>query len=48
MSSMLLAAAAAAVTPAPTITAEQALANAQAVYAAAPKKVEPCPEATGD
>lgn len=48
MSSMLLAAAAAAVTPAPTITAEQALANAQAVYSAAPKKVEPCPEATGD
>jgi hypothetical protein len=48
MSSMLFAAAAAAVSPTPTITAEQALANAQAVYSVTPKKAEPCPEATGD
>ena len=48
MSSMLLAAAAAAVTPAPTVTAEQALENARAVFSAAPRKAAPCPDATGD
>jgi hypothetical protein len=48
MSSMLLAAAAAAVNPVPTITAREALANAQAIFSAAPRKAEPCPEATGD
>lgn len=48
MSSMLLAAAAAAVNPAPTVTAEQALANAKAVYSAEPHKAAPCPEAKGD
>lgn len=48
MSSMLLAAAAAAVTPAPTITAEQALENARAAFSAAPRKAAPCPETTGD
>ena len=47
MSSMLLAAAAAAVTPAPAVTAEQALANARALTAAAPPKAVPCPEYTG-
>jgi hypothetical protein len=51
MSSMLLAAAAAAAaaaTPAPTVTAEQALANAQALYSAAPHEAAPCPDAVGD
>jgi hypothetical protein len=48
MSSMLLAAAAAAVTPAPAVTAEQALENARAVYSAERPKPAPCPEATGD
>ena len=48
MSSMLLAAAAAAVNPVPTVTAEQALENARAVFSAAPKKAAPCPDATGD
>jgi hypothetical protein len=48
MTSMLLAAAAAAVTPAPTVTAEQALENARAVFSAAPRKAAPCPDATGD
>lgn len=48
MSSMLLAAAAAAVTPAQTITAEQALENARSVYSEAPRKVVPCPDTTGD
>jgi len=48
MSSMLLAAAAAAVNPTPTVTAEQALENARAVYSAAPHKAAPCPESTGD
>ena len=48
MSSMLLAAAAAAVTPAPAVTAEQALETARATYSAAPHKPAPCPEATGD
>jgi hypothetical protein len=48
MSSMLLAAAAAAVSPPPTVTAEEALANARALYTAAPHKAAPCPEATGD
>jgi hypothetical protein len=47
MSSMLLAAAAA-VTPVPTITAEEALATAQAIFSAAPRKAAPCPKATGD
>jgi hypothetical protein len=47
MSSMLLAAAAAAVTPAPTITAEQALENARTVFSTAHPKAAPCPEATG-
>jgi hypothetical protein len=48
MSSMLLAAAAAAVNPGPAVTAEQALANARALTSAVPPKPEPCPEATGD
>ena len=58
MSSLLLAAAAAALTPAaapdagptpaPTITAEQALANARALTNAVPPKVAECPETTGD
>jgi hypothetical protein len=48
MSSMLLAAAAAAVTPAPTVTADQALANARAFYEATPPKRQPCPQATGN
>ena len=48
MSSMLLAAAAAAVTPAPSVTAEQALETARAIFSGAPKKVESCPEASGD
>ena len=48
MTSMLLAAAAAAVTPAPTVTAEQALENARSVFSAAPRKAAPCPDATGD
>jgi hypothetical protein len=48
MSSMLLAAAAAAVTPVPTITAEQALANAQAFYRVTPPKRQPCQEPTGN
>ena len=45
MSSMLLAAAAAAVNPAPTVTAEQALENARATFPAAPRKAAPCPDA---
>ena len=48
MSSMLLAAAAAAVNPAPTVTAEQALENARAIFSAAPRKAAPCPEGRGD
>jgi hypothetical protein len=48
MSSMLLAAAAAAVTPVPTVTAEQALENARAIFSGAPKRAAPCPEAGGD
>jgi hypothetical protein len=48
MSSMLLAAAAATVNPAPTITAEQALENARAALSAAPRKAAPCPDARGD
>jgi hypothetical protein len=47
MSSMLLAAAAAAANPLPTITAEQALANARALTAASPPKAAPCPEYSG-
>jgi hypothetical protein len=46
MSSMLLALAAAAGTPQPTITAEQALANARALTSATPPKSAPCPEST--
>jgi hypothetical protein len=48
MSSMLLAVAAAAVTPGPTVTAEQALENARAVFSAEPRKAAPCPDAKGD
>ena len=48
MSSMLWAAAAAAVSPVPTVTAEQALENARAMFSAAPRKAAPCPEAKGD
>jgi len=48
MSSMLLAAAAAAVTPAPTVTAEQALENARAIFSVAPRKAAPCPDAKGE
>jgi hypothetical protein len=48
MSSMLLAAAAAAVNPAPTVTAEQALENARASLPAVPRKAAPCPNARGD
>ena len=48
MSSMLWAAAAAAVSPVPTVTAEQALENARAMFSAAPRKAAPCPEAEGD
>jgi len=48
MSSMLLAAAAAAANPLPTVTAEQALENARAAFSAAPRKPAPCPESTGD
>jgi hypothetical protein len=48
MSSMLLALAAAAGNPLPTITAEQAMANYHAVTSAAPSRAEPCPEQTGD
>lgn len=45
MSSLLWAAAAAAVNPAPTITAQQALDNAQKLYAITPPKpkAKPCP-----
>ena len=47
---MLLAAAAAAVTPAPTVTAEQALANAKAIYSFTPPRraPRPCPVASGN
>ena len=60
MSSLLLAAAAAALTPAqpapaapdggasPTVTADEALANAKAIYASAPHKAAPCLQAKGD
>ena len=48
MSSMLLAAAAVAVNPAPTVTAEQALENARAIFTSAPKKAAACPEASSD
>jgi hypothetical protein len=48
MSSMLLAAAAAAANPGPSATAEQLLENARKVYSAAPPKAEPCPDSTGD
>jgi hypothetical protein len=48
MSSMLLAAAAAAVTPSPTVTAEQALEHARAIFSVAPRKAAPCPDAQGD
>ena len=48
MSSMLLAAAAAAANPVPAVTAEQLLENARSLYSAAPPKTEPCPESTGD
>jgi hypothetical protein len=48
MSSMLLAAAAAAANPVPAVTAEQLLENARALYSAAPTKAEPCPDSTGD
>jgi hypothetical protein len=49
MSSLLLAAAAAAAAnPAPTITAEQALANARALTTVVQPKRPACPEATGD
>ena len=48
MWSMLLAAAAAAVNPAPTVTAEQALENARAIFLSAPKRTAQCPEASGD
>jgi hypothetical protein len=48
MSSMLLAAAAAAVSPTPAVTADQAMANARALYQAAPPKAAPCPESNGD
>lgn len=48
MSSLLLAAAAAAANPAPTVSADDALANARAVYATVPHKAAPCPEAKGD
>lgn len=47
MSSMLLIAAAAAVSPVPTITAQDALTNAQRFYSVTPPKPEPCPEASG-
>jgi len=47
MSSMLLALAAAAGNPLPTITAEQAMANYRAITTATPPKVEACPEYTG-
>ena len=47
MSSMLLAAAAAAVVPTPTVTADQALINAQNLYAVPPPpKAKPCPVST--
>jgi len=48
MSSMLLAAAAAATAPGPTITAEQALANARALYAVERERPAACPDAQGD
>jgi hypothetical protein len=48
MSSMLLAAAAAAVSPPPTVTAEEALANARALYTATPHKAAQCQPSTGD
>jgi hypothetical protein len=48
MSSLLLAAAAAAANPAPTITAEQALANAHALTTVVQPKRPACPETTGD
>jgi hypothetical protein len=48
MSSMLLAAAAAAANPLPAVTAEQLLENARSLYSAAPPKAEPCPDSTGD
>jgi hypothetical protein len=48
MSSMLLAAAAASVSPQPTVTAEEAMAHAKALYSAVPPKPAPCPESTGE
>jgi hypothetical protein len=48
MWSMLLAAAAAAVDPAPAVTAEQALENTRAAFSATPRKAAQCPEAKGD
>jgi hypothetical protein len=48
MSSMLLAAAAAAVSPPPTVTAEQALANARALYTVVPHKAAQCAAPSGD
>jgi len=48
MSSMLLAAAAAAVSPVPTVTAEDALTNAYRFYAVTPPKPQPCPAAKGN
>lgn len=47
MSSMLLAAAAAALSPAPSVTADEALRNAQAFYSVTPPRPKPCPAGTG-
>ena len=48
MSSMLLAVAAAAASPTPAVTAEQALETARAIFSGTPKKAAPCAEAKGD
>jgi len=48
MSSMLLAAAAVAISPPPTISAQQALNNAQRLYSVLPPPRQPCPEPAGN
>lgn len=48
MSSILLAAAAAAASPVPTVTAQEALTNAYRFYSVSPPKRKPCPTAKGN